>query len=262
VLLQKRSFTQRFVRANMTTTRSHAPIVVLARENESSNYCWVFKPIAHVTVNIGGMRIDERPVIARTARSNPSHQPESDPTESVEHASDREPDTIDLSTWRDAATERVGVSTESTSSAAKTPPPATIWSPSSPPPTTKYVVYVGSGELHAPDDIITLTCTLAQTARTLSFQLIISWVDTRTTICSTLWSAGCVVLSPTSIALPPYSRRAVGTSLLYDACLAISHCSSHPTSPMALRRSLVRPLPIVMKHSRGVLTNTGIYGGL
>ena len=75
-----------------------------SRENEASNYCWVFTPpSSHITVNIGGIRIDERPVIARTTRSHASHQPDSDPA--IEHPSDREPSQLNFAQWRDPLTE-------------------------------------------------------------------------------------------------------------------------------------------------------------
>ena len=52
-----------------------------SRENESANYCWVSKnDNSYTTVHIGGLRLDERPVIARSTRSHPSHQSYSDPT--------------------------------------------------------------------------------------------------------------------------------------------------------------------------------------
>ena len=55
------------------------------------------------TVHMGTIRVDERPVIARTTVSHPSHQPFGDT--SVEHAVDLEPEHLDFSTWRDVAKE-------------------------------------------------------------------------------------------------------------------------------------------------------------
>ena len=76
--------------------------------DETPKLCWVVttredggKEMA--TVHMGCVRVDERPVIARTTLSHPSHQPFDDPQ--VERPVDREPDELDFTMWRDVAAE-------------------------------------------------------------------------------------------------------------------------------------------------------------
>ena len=73
-----------------------------SRENESSHISWVLTDRVkqeYVTVMNGCMRVDERPCIARSTLSHPSHQPHSD--QSVEDKRDIEPDALNFDLWRD-----------------------------------------------------------------------------------------------------------------------------------------------------------------
>ena len=108
------------------------------------------------TVHMGTIRVDERPVIARTTVSHPSHQPFGDA--SVEHATDLEPEQLDFSTWRDVATE--GYAPDATASRPthnEAPVPRMVWQPSCVAPNVPFVVGICGGAQGYANDLCELT---------------------------------------------------------------------------------------------------------
>ena len=130
--------------------------------------CWVLTETGRgkqlVTVHMGCVRVDERPVIARSTRSHPSHQPYGDP--SVERAEDKEPDQLDFSMWRNVLTEGYTPQDASVSSTAieapTLPAPRVIWQPSMLAPDTAYVVGICSGESGYPADLNAIVHAMSQ----------------------------------------------------------------------------------------------------
>ena len=76
--------------------------------DDSPVLCWVLTTNGagrkvHTSVRMGCLRVDERPVIARTLQSHPSHQPCGDMA--VERDADIPPAEPDFSAWRDVTTD-------------------------------------------------------------------------------------------------------------------------------------------------------------
>jgi hypothetical protein len=123
--------------------------------------CWVLtvrdtgrKELA--TVHMGTIRVDERPVIARTTVSHPSHQPFGDA--SVEHTTDLEPEQLDFSTWRDVATDGyVPDATASRPTHNAAPVPRLVWQPSCVAPNVPFVVGICGGAQGYANDMCELT---------------------------------------------------------------------------------------------------------
>ena len=108
------------------------------------------------TVHMGTIRVDERPVIARTTVSHPSHQPFGDT--SVEHATDLEPERLDFSTWRDVAKDGyVDGTTTHLPTQHAAPVPRLVWQPSCVPPKVPFVVGVCGGAQGYVNDLCELT---------------------------------------------------------------------------------------------------------
>ncbi|KOO34385.1 hypothetical protein Ctob_016321, partial [Chrysochromulina tobinii] len=108
------------------------------------------------TVHMGTIRVDERPVIARTTVSHPSHQPFGDA--SVEHATDLEPEQLDFSTWRDVATDGyVPDATASRPTHNAAPIPRLVWQPSCVAPNVPFVVGICGGAQGYANDLCELT---------------------------------------------------------------------------------------------------------
>ena len=107
------------------------------------------------TVHMGTIRVDERPVIARTTVSHPSHQPFSDT--SVEHAVDLEPAHLDFSTWRDVAKD--GYVPDATTNLPVNAAPITklVWQPSCVAPNVPFVVGICGGAQGYINDLCELT---------------------------------------------------------------------------------------------------------
>ena len=133
----------------------------LARRNTTPKLCWVLTTRDNgrkemLTVHMGTVRVDERPVIARTTVSHPSHQPFGDV--SVERATDREPDELDFSVWRDAATD--GYAIDATLNPPKqivTPVSRLVWQPSCVAPHVPFVVGICGGTQGYANDLCELT---------------------------------------------------------------------------------------------------------
>jgi hypothetical protein len=111
--------------------------------------CWVLtvrdtgrKELA--TVHMGTIRVDERPVLARTTLSHASHQPFGDPN--VERAADREPEQLDFSMWRTIATDGY-VPTTPVVPPSRVVAPLTrlVWQPSGIAPDATFVVGICGG---------------------------------------------------------------------------------------------------------------------
>lgn len=117
--------------------------------DETPKLCWVLTTRADgrkemATVHMGCVRVDERPVIARTTMSHPSHQPFGDPQ--VERPMDREPDALDFSMWRDVAAE--GYPDDRRAECMISEQQNTtrlIWQPSALPPDAKFIVGICGG---------------------------------------------------------------------------------------------------------------------
>ena len=114
-----------------------------------------------ITVHMGTIRVDERPVLARTTLSHASHQPFSDP--SVERTSDLEPEQLDFSVWRDIATDGyVSAEPAVPSTRATAPFERLIWQPSSMAPDTTFVVGVCGGAQGYVNDLCELMHKLSE----------------------------------------------------------------------------------------------------
>ena len=112
---------------------------------------------------MGTIRVDERPVIARTTVSHPSHQPFGDT--SVEHAVDLEPEHLDFSTWRDVAKEGY-VTNTTTHLPGQNAAPVTrlVWQPSCIAPEVPFVVGICGGAQGYVNDLCERTKTKISTA--------------------------------------------------------------------------------------------------
>ena len=125
--------------------------------DETPKLCWVLTTRADgrkemATVHMGCVRVDERPVIARTTMSHPSHQPFGDPQ--VERPMDREPDTLDFSMWRDVAAE--GYPDDRRAECMVSEQQNTtrlVWQPSALPPDAKFIVGICGGSQGYPADM-------------------------------------------------------------------------------------------------------------
>ena len=120
--------------------------------DDSPVLCWVLTTNGagrkvHTSVRMGCLRVDERPVIARTLQSHPSHQPCGDIT--VERSEDIPPAEPDFSAWRDVTTE--GYVATSQTAAVRDGTLASVarivWQPSMLPPQQLFFVGLCGGEI-------------------------------------------------------------------------------------------------------------------
>ena len=133
------------------------PCPRLHKDRHTHKYiCWVLTQRAHgrlehLSIRLGQVRVDERPVLARTTQSHESHQPYGDAR--VEEVSDQEPAELDFSTWRDVSVDGYAALPTADESAPLAPVQRVMWQPSRPIGEIPYFVTICGGEIGYPLDM-------------------------------------------------------------------------------------------------------------